>query len=92
MYMMINEYICAAKWSHEAAQGELLQAKQSLLWAEESAEKRKVDKKDDTVVHANITRVDIAGKRLISEQGRLSRHDCSTSSICAISQNDKNGS
>ena len=92
MDTMKNGYKCTAKWALEAAIGEVAQAKQSLFWAEESAEKRGVEKSKDMVVQANTDRVNIAQEREARERNRFAGHDCSRDSVCAILQKDENGS
>ena len=68
MDTMENGYKCTAKWALQAAIGEVAQAKQSLFWAEESAEKRGVEKSKDMVVQANTDRVNIAQEREARER------------------------
>ena len=92
MSTMESRFTCTFKWDVKAATGEVRQAKQSLLWAEESAEKRKVKKSEDLNVMAGHSRVEAAHKRLSEAESRLADHDCSSDPVCAVLQKDENGS
>jgi len=91
--MMKNRnFKCVIEWQLNSAEGELEQANQSLFWAEENAEKRKVDKADDVNVIAGIARVNAAQVRLQRAKELMAEHKCETHAICAILNKSKNGS
>lgn len=92
MDTMENGFKCGKRWAVKAALGEVEQAKQSLFWAEESAEKRKVKRDEDLNVQVGDSRVERAAIRLRNAERDLSAHDCSRDPICAILQKDENGS
>lgn len=90
--MMRNEFTCVAVWCLDSAKGEVEQARQSLLWAEENAEGRGVDKADDMNVDAGINRVNSAYVRLERAELDLKNHVCAEHPICAKLRASKNGS